>query len=134
MVMVCRDCGAEIPEDSSFCPRCGKATQEGPQPFVQDAVWEYCQIEKQGFSRFERGGITQRTWFSAEAIGPRGTHSAGESRGLYYARLQQVINRVRGDEEEVLQGLVDKLLAEGWEKLPEQGEEWYQLRFRRRLA
>jgi len=33
-----------------------------------------------------------------------------------------------------VQGLVEKLLHEGWEKLPEQGKEWYEFRFRRRLA
>jgi len=132
--MLCRYCGAEIPEDSDFCPKCGKATHEGPQPFVRDTVWEYCQIEKQGWSNYDRGGLNQRTWFSAEAVGPRGTYSAGESPKLNYARLDQVINRVRGDQEMILQALVQKLMEEGWEKLPEQGEEWYQLRFRRRLA
>jgi len=106
----CRYCNAAIPDDSIFCPRCGRATHEDPQPFAQavrpapcpepceghdgDAVWEYCQIEKQGFSRFERGGINQRTWFSAEAIGPRGKYSVGESHKLYYAGLQRVIDRV----------------------------------------
>lgn len=132
--MFCRYCSAEIPADSNFCPRCGKATHEGSQPFVQDAVWEYCQIEEQRFSRFDRGGLNHRTWFSAEAVGPRGGYSVGESRKLNYSRLDQVRERVRADQEMILHGLVEKLIQEGWEQLPEQGEQWYQLRFRRRLV
>jgi len=132
--MRCRHCAAEIPEDSDFCSRCGKAVREGSDPSAGDATWEYCQIERRGFSRWDRGGLNQRIWFSAEALGPQGAYSAGESQRLHYNRLQAVVERVRGDEETILSSMVQRLTNEGWEPLNERGQEWYQLRLRRRVS
>lgn len=132
--MYCRFCGTPLPEDANFCLKCGKATHEGVQTIGRDPIWEYCQIEQGNWAAYAVGGLNSKVWFYAEAVGPRGKYNAGESRKITYFRVDLVGDRLRADAERLVQDLAQKLLKDGWEQLAEQGEQWYQLRFRRPLA
>ena len=37
--MICRNCGANIPDDSEFCSQCGANLKEGPQKRILPMKW-----------------------------------------------------------------------------------------------
>jgi hypothetical protein len=93
-----------------------------------EARVETCEVKRR--FRSERRLLILEDHFAtyyAEAIGPNGKYSAGESEEVYLqpgtgwdSYHVQAVDR-----------LIDKLARDGWDALAK-GEEWYSYRFRRR--
>jgi hypothetical protein len=130
--MYCKACGKQIPDDSSFCSKCG-ASQGASTTVAAEPTWETCEIY---FYKTREtswwGGEDYRFW--AEAIGPKGTYNAGHSDEIkkMYAGPGSTDKKDRAKYDQALAGLVRKLTADGWEPLT-RGEYWYSHRFRRRV-
>ena len=125
--MYCSACGTELPKDANFCYRCGKPVKQNAQAKVE---WEYCQIEWDE----EDGWGSKPFWFWAKAVGPDGVYSAGEP----FKRKPSFIEMLPPESsnpkvQEMHEQLVEKLIKDGWEIVPERGNAWWQLRLRRTI-
>jgi len=132
--MFCLTCGTQLPDDANFCHKCGTPIGQTQSSKV---TWEYCQIcwdeEDSLFSGTQ-------VWFWADAVGPEGKYNAGESpryrtwgNTRVYGPADLSHKKDRANAEEAHNRLVQMLISDGWEPLPERGEYWWQLRFRRRV-
>ncbi|NPV26063.1 MAG: zinc ribbon domain-containing protein [Firmicutes bacterium] len=121
--MYCANCGLELPAEANFCWKCGQPCKE-----PAETAWETCQIEyetvRDGF--LYRGDDLR---FVAQASGPRGEYIAGKSRVF---RTSPFYNLPSTQEHrDLLDVLVNKLIQEGWERVGEPGEFWWNYTFRR---
>ena len=85
MAIYCMQCGKELPDDASFCLKCGMpvggAANSTP---LSEPKWEYCEIgyihkpdiiknNNRGLGERMLGGRYYNIVFFAEGIGPQGT-------------------------------------------------------------
>lgn len=128
--MYCWNCGAQIPDESIFCFKCGKTQKQVSQ---NDEVKEPCEIVSE---KVADGGIFSgdRFKFWAKAIGPNGQYSAGESKVFtgYYGGHYSYPDKDNKENQEALESLVNWLVKDGWEATGDRGSEWWNIRFRRR--
>lgn len=77
--------------------------------------------------------------FAAEAEGPKGRYTAGHSSEI---KTHEQIKRMYEDHYILVDAehtrlhfdnLINRLIREGWEPLPQRGGEWFSHRFRRRV-
>ena len=126
--MYCSNCGTQIPDESNFCLNCGKPQKADVVPF--QPKYEFCEIV---YVCVKQGGIffdpLDKLQFWAKATGETGNYDAGESDIFEGTRLGP--NSSKNDAVDAHDGLVKKLLANGWERIETQGSEWYSFRFRR---
>jgi hypothetical protein len=126
--MYCSKCGIELPEDANYCYRCGTPLHEHAGE-TKKTFWEYCQIELE--VRKKRFGAYLPYGFFASAVGPNGSYPAGRSPEF------KIKNQIRGPTRKeggtAHDQFVKHLLEDGWEPVAERGEDWWQLRFRRRV-
>jgi hypothetical protein len=130
--MFCANCGTRLPDDASFCVKCGKPQRPGAQPLQQQPQWERCQIEWDDLGGF----LTRSARFWADAIGPKGSYNAGTSREFGLSFFEGHDPRPEPyDKNHVaaLTELVGKLVREGWEPSETQGPAWFSHRFQRRV-
>jgi len=129
--MYCSQCGTELPQDASFCHKCGKLVGRGTEH--AGVEWEFCQI----VYNFNYGLAKRALWFSAKAVGPNGViYSAGESPKHESWFGEDWPNAANPKHQEIHQQLVEMLTKDGWEaipELPERGRGWWERRFRRKV-
>src|SRR6266568_7459945 len=74
--MFCFRCGFELPDGAKFCMECGVEQSTGSRS--ESDTWEACEIR---YQTVKKDGLL--TWgtrrFFAEAIGPKGVYTAGNS-------------------------------------------------------
>ena len=134
----CVKCGAQLSLDAKFCFKCGTSVS---QPVVSDNVqWEYCEVKQDNRGGCLALGIGDVAWFYVDALGPKGTYIAGRSPALnaykvsYYGPTSDLPNASDLRAFQTLHGeFVKTLLQDGWEPTPERGENWWNLRFKRRV-
>ncbi len=95
---------------------------------TEQAQWETCEIhDMEGLYGDDIRIRCHR--FLAQATGPRGTYTAGASRGFYCPDWDPE-PEYAGNQ---LEALVGQLVREGWELAELPRTEWWRLRFRRRI-
>lgn len=98
-----------------------------------ETKWEYCEILRS----CDEGFFHHTYCFYAEALSPKkGKYIAMKSDGfkkftflLHFPYTEPA----RSEAEQYCDQLIDWLVKDGWEPLPERGENWWNLRFRRKL-
>lgn len=130
--MFCNNCGTPIPEESNFCPNCGKPNE--PNLYATKLRWETCEI---AHTYVKTGGLItkHKSKFVAEAIGPKGVYVAEESAVFEHrfgtpgemndSGYQQTIDAHKS--------LIYKLVEAGWEPKGDRGDQWWMHRFQRRV-
>lgn len=102
----------------------GAGPSANPRLSGETGQWETCQIEARPTL------MNMRVHFTAEAIGPRGAYTVATSDGVGTASQGTDAMKKQGP---VVQKLVNKLIADGWEPLPDRGPYWFSYRLRRRV-
>ncbi|MCE7984609.1 MAG: zinc ribbon domain-containing protein [Caldilinea sp. CFX5] len=139
--MFCQNCGTKLVEKANFCHHCGASTVfYQPADTLDTTVrFEYCQIEavtgKSSF--FPRPKVNFK--FCAEAIGSGGPYIADETQefkaefGRDFGDKSQIEPDVRfwGD---IHKKFTAQLVKQGWEPLSDRGNQWWQIKFRRRIV
>ena len=121
--MFCSQCGTQLPDDANFCLKCGQPTGQAPAG-VGPEKWEHCQIERKCSAGFLGLRAWTMCWFWADAVGPAGRFSAGESRKYSDLTGEEGMQAIHNE-------LVQQLIHGGWEPTTERGEDRFQRRFRR---
>jgi hypothetical protein len=132
--MFCGNCGTQIPDEASFCWKCGKPQKSGVQ--APEPKWETCEIVREVVRKESLLSGAVFRWV-AQAMGPKGQYLAGQSdtfKGTWNA-YEWGSEPKRDDERTgaALKGLVDRLLKDGWESTG-RGSEWYSQRFQRHVS
>src|SRR5437016_2133275 len=140
--MYCLNCGQELPDEASFCWKCGRPQKAEVQAQVEQPRWETCEIKHTVVGKnsiFGAGTLK----FVAVAIGPNGRYWAAESARFPTAEnsedMPSAYHPSRPDEvaleeaREALDGLITILSKEGWDHSG-MGEYWYNHQFRRRVG
>jgi len=121
--MFCLKCGHQLPDDAAFCLKCGapqgaQAATAAPVQEVQGEEWEECEV-------VAKKGIIQSE-FVAEVFGPKGHYIAD--------KIKCNLDMKNGwTNRSILDKLVKRLVAQGWEAQPRTGHDWYSYRFRRKV-
>jgi hypothetical protein len=125
----CASCGTHLPDDANYCLKCGRPQREEVKGTA--FRWETCTID---IAYTKRGFLTQKVKLWADATGPRGSYRVAESPDFepYFGQPLWDEKAQHSKVQQPLNELISKLLSEGWEPLPNKGELWYNLRFRRR--
>jgi len=140
--MFCSDCGTELPEEASFCWKCGKRQQSRDEADSQQQTqWEVCEIVYEARTRPFPASVVMsrvtspqvRLW--VQAIGPNGRYTAARSEVwcVSYSPESGPNSKDRKTIRELDQ-LIQTLVANGWEPTSEKGGGWFSHRFRRRLV
>jgi zinc-ribbon domain len=135
----CAACGARLPDDASFCMRCGKAQQAGTAGSPEQ--WEVCTID-----RFSTEGDQKLTWrrrpyvLKAIARGPKKPYEVERSSEFV---LGYWVSDNPGAEKQALDELTAMLVShpdpeQRWEELPDLVDEnvrpYRRKRFRRKVG
>lgn len=144
--MYCSNCGTQLPDDASFCLKCGKSVVSSNPKSVEEK-WETCEIVCENYES------SMSFWDRREA-GFQEKHADklfGETRvGGTYKFVVKVFSQVgvsvikttnnyylRDDPRQAASKEIDKMTAElvkeGWEATGK-GERWYSYKFRRRVV
>jgi len=104
---------------------------------TDNEMWDYCEIKYTTYHNFgggEHAGLNLGLlWFVGRAEGPGGPYEAGKSPEVPFGRAGEgVPDRTNPTHHSLHQQLVDDLLREGWQLLPERGPAWWQRRFKRK--
>jgi len=125
----CMNCGTELPAEAKFCLSCGAPQTAGVRSAREK--WERCEIT---YTR-KQSLVTDSFTFWADAVGPRGSYSAGSVKPFkQFAPYTYPPDRNNDKAKAAHKQLVTMLLSDGWEPVDERGEGWWQLRFRRRVG
>ncbi len=141
--MYCRFCGQELPDDSAFCSKCGKAVQhEGaeaapvktepvkppapPKPAVEHCRMELVEID----SPWSLFGNTRNRF---EVINDKGDVIYQSDKfkvsGFSYDGPEEVSKKYR----DLVEKAVLTLAVDGWKKLPGYRRRWFELDFERKI-
>lgn len=131
--MYCQNCGTQLPDDASFCLKCGRPQQAGVQAQTATPLWETCEIQWRNTSK--KGFFSNPTiCFVAERIGPDGTQIIGITENVISTHPASSLDSK--EEKQQMYSYVDQLkanlLRDGWEPTG-QGRGWWELSFRRRV-
>jgi hypothetical protein len=117
---------------ASYSALVQRLVREGWEPAGSDQHWWEERFRRPAVERpFERCEIALRgNRFVADAIGPKGQYDAAVS-----DKLSGITDRTKLDRgRNAHQKLVAQLEQDGWQRLPEHGEGWWELYFRRPVA
>ena len=141
--MYCPKCGNQCPANYNFCPICGEKINHDPSANNSDVEWEHCQIEADWVSA--NLGLKYECFYWADANNERGRFTAGKSpkyKILGPARIGGVLGvrpptgETGGDRKQsdaAFNILVNTLVKQGWEVLPEKGASVWNVRFKRKV-
>lgn len=124
--MFCSQCGTEIPEEASFCWKCGKQQIKGVA--AEEPKWETCEIK---WTQMREGLTGSQGWFEADAIAPTGVYVAAQTEAFGTGYNNWMPDQRHAP---IQRELVNRLLREGWEPVGDRGPEWWSDRFRRRFT
>jgi len=128
--MFCINCGTQLPEDSNFCLKCGKAQKAGVQ--ADEPKYETCEIvwylDKSNNSFIPK--IKFKMYFWAHAIGTKGVYCADKS--SEFSSFAPYPESGNENQVAVLNQFINKLVSNGWQSLT-RGQEWYSYRFQRKV-
>lgn len=119
--MLCSNCGTELQSEADSCSNCGEVQSTSPDE------WETCEIAAQDLTR---GVFVNDCQFWAKADGPDRAYNAGVSEVFKVQRVEGPVAFEPGIRQ-ACDDLVSKLVANGWEQMPEKGDKWWKHRFRR---
>lgn len=123
--MFCMNCGTQLPDDASFCLKCGKSQKAGVQ--TEPPKMETCEIvrvvTKPSSWTYEETFI-----FAAEVIGANGKYVAFQSVPLKHNTQYPIYQK---EFNSAVEELVNNLLRDNWEAVETRGENWWNYRFRR---
>ncbi len=125
--MFCKSCGTQLPDDATFCMKCGTPQKEGVRPV--EPKFETCQIMRV-VVKPDSWTYEEKMKFAAEVIGPKGKYNACESPVLTHNVQYDVYQKEFGHHVDTM---VNKLLHDGWEAVDSRGENWWNYRFKRRV-
>src|SRR5947209_1937589 len=129
--MYCISCGTQLPDDATFCLKCGTPQGAGVQARTGVPQWETCEIlwEETGYD-WSRFSNTIRFW--VQRIGPDGTKTIAATERLAAPSPNIGLKKTQQMLYDAVDQLKAKLLSDGWEPTG-QGIPWYSLTFRRRF-
>jgi hypothetical protein len=142
--MYCKNCGEQvIPANANYCWNCGQSLRTtapgwGPPatPPASQPVWEKCQIVHQYTLDDIVPSLKASVTFVAEAEGPTGAYTAAKSFAFSInPSFSGPDVSPKADDNQAkaaLEGVVGKLLQEGWE-LTGEGDRWFHRQFRRHV-
>ena len=125
--MICVKCGVRLPEEASFCWKCGTAQPPPDAPAARpEARWETCSIEW-GTTR-PRGLLGGKGvyYFEANVVGAHGVHASRRSDEWEDPAAAPTAALARGE----LDRLRARLARDGWVELG-QGIDWWSYRYHR---
>ena len=130
--MFCINCGANLPDESNFCLKCGKSQKQGDQdakPVQARETWETCEIvaDNEGDNTI-LAPVLGRFW--AKAIAPEGSYFVACSDSF---KMPQDTPRQAPSHIQALDQLTSTLTQAGWLSLT-RGEHWYSQQFRRLIG
>ncbi len=136
--MFCYNCGIQLPDEASFCWKCGKPQKQESETTEpkqgEESKLEICEIVSK---KVRQGGVFSGDSFIfwARAIGPKGQYDAGQSETFtgYYGGSYSYPDSERNDNQDALKGLIDELVKDGWAPTGDRGSDWWSYRFRRRI-
>ena len=123
--MHCLECGTKLPEDAKFCYRCGTPVGKTSSNSTKEQ-WEYCEVK-----RLEKENWWNGMWYAgflADAVSP--------AKGQYVALKSRELKPKESDKDALntlLNEFSVQLVKDGWEPISERGQEWWELRFRRKI-
>ncbi len=126
--MFCSSCGTQVPDEANFCWKCGKPQKEGVH--YEEPKYETCQIVMNNLGKSSWGFTNFAFKFQVDAIGQKGTYVAYETEKFTSDFGYEV---KRNKYEPIINGLVNKLIQDGWEPVESINENWWNHRFRRRI-
>ena len=133
--MFCIHCGTQIPDESVFCPKCGKPQKQDIQSnksVEPEPSWEVCEIM---YGKRHAGFQGPMFWFYAEVLGSKGLTTIGKTRELHggsqFFEFPKSSDKMAVD---IHTKLVNELLFDGWEPVTERGLTWWSYRFKRKAT
>lgn len=127
--MFCMKCGTQIPDDANFCYKCGASIGQAVR-ITDEPKWEHCEIVYDCNEGFVSG---HDFWFWAKAVGTSGTYCAASSTHAKYWYGDGTPNSEWPVHTQLHSELVRKLVADAWEPTGERGNNWWNMRFKRRI-
>ncbi len=128
--MFCMKCGTQIPDDANFCYKCGATSIGQAVRITDEPKWEHCEIVYDCNEGFVSG---HDFWFWAKAVGTSGTYCAASSTHAKYWYGDGTPNSEWPVHTQLHSELVRKLVADAWEPTGERGNNWWNMRFKRRI-
>ena len=126
--MFCVNCGTQLPEDSNFCLKCGKAQKAGVQ--ADEPKYETCEIvwylDKGNNMPFKK----YKMYFWAQAIGTKGVYCADKS--PVFSSFAPYPDARNENQVALLNEFINKLVSDGWQSLT-RGQDWFSYRFQRKV-
>jgi zinc-ribbon domain len=124
MAKHCTNCGHELRETDKFCAECG--TPLGGVA-AQSIVLEFCTIKLLS----EQKLVGRKVWFTAEGTGPYGIRNVASSHKFNNFIPFGWTIPVDAKFKAALAEIIQVLIADGWEQLPDMGPREYNYKFRR---
>src|SRR5947209_11756351 len=109
--MYCKNCGTQLPDDASFCLKCGTPQQAGVQAQTEVPQWETCEIHWENTTKGFFSMSTLRFW--AERIGPDGTENVGVTESINETEPITPIKKNQQRMYDLVDQLKVKLLRDG---------------------
>ena len=142
--MYCSNCGTQLPEDASFCLRCGEPQKEGGKAI--ELRWETCEIDWRIVEEAQSRTTSKIKWV-ANAIGPNGKYLAGETSvfegrvgnnfpftySYHTKHIDSKTNEKNIIARRALDDFIAKLSKDGWDYVGKYDDFEWALRFRRRV-
>jgi hypothetical protein len=127
--MFCPKCGKTLPDDASFCLKCGAAQRPRGKAVAADPRWETSEVHA---NKLSDGNATTQWQFVVEADGPEGKRMLFASRAFASTSVDLASGTEGTGYKEEMDQLFRTLTSDGWEPLP-RGKNWFSYRFRRRV-
>lgn len=123
MAKFCSNCGHELRDTDKFCSECGAAVGGGA---ALPGAWEYCEIKLW----HKEVIFGEQEMLYAEGSGPYGVRTVARGRTFRSQVTYEWPVQLNDTYKTALSDLVQTLIAEGWEQLPNKGPAPWSFKFR----